>query len=338
MAHASPLVRSLPLVGVLPTFVDCVESLGIHPATASILDNVRYLFSAVEAVYTANEQMTATTITATTAGTPTTTPTHASRKAQLTGTYMHEHISNLHPTIPGHRVQSPVLSTKGSSPPSSYFGVADEGSVRSGSISSTGTAGPGSVAPGRSPSIPGSDSTATSECPPPPPPDDSDCPTSPRSAQQQQNPAADYMYQAIRMTAIVYTRAIMTRTPLSDTCTGSEFLQIWTTTWRVPLSTWTGAVGIFHWIMLAIAPACHRTPHARFVKNMMTISTLTLGVENWAMAMGATRAGMLLQHWLKGQIVQEEHERGGKGGGKGTAAAAAAASAARGGRRQHEER
>ncbi|KAI8249173.1 hypothetical protein K4K56_010423 [Colletotrichum sp. SAR 10_98] len=140
------------------------------------------------------------------------------------------------------------------------------------------------------------------------------------------NHNSDYMYQAIRATAIVYSRAIMNRTPLSVACTQHEFLQIWATVWRVPLSAWNSSVGTFHWIMLAIAPACHTTPHGRFVKNMLMVSTLALGVDNWAVAIGAAKAGLKLQHWLKGQDAETESEEGaeeddgegqGDGGGRG---------------------
>ncbi|KAK1981178.1 hypothetical protein LZ30DRAFT_593249 [Colletotrichum cereale] len=356
-AHMSPLVSHLPSsVGVLPSFADCAASLGMHPATASILDNVRYLIGAVEAVYAVANETNATAtstvlgmseLTTTTTTTTTTLPTsiQASWKAQLTGRYMHEHISGLHSTIPGFReTSSPdeVPTRTGSSPTSSHYSATaatataaaaaaavDEAFVRSGSLSSTGTAGRGSVGAGRSPSEPASNSMTTPEWPQTR--DASDSPASPRSMQHghhrqhlQQSP--DFMYQVVRMAAIVYTRAIATGTPLSGACTESEFLHIWTTTWRVPLSAWNGALGVFHWIMLAIAPACHRTPHARFVKNMTTISTLTLGVENWAMAMGAARAAMRLQHWLGSQ-------QGGMGtdkrDGTGAAAAAAGSTAAR---------
>ncbi|KAK2022764.1 hypothetical protein LX32DRAFT_629360 [Colletotrichum zoysiae] len=301
-AHMSPFVSHLPSsVGVLPTFADCAASLGMHPATASILDNVRYLVGAVEA-------------------------------ATLMGRYIYEHISGLHSTTPGfQQTSSPEeVPTRARPPPtSSNCPAVDEPSVGSGSISSRSTAGRDSVGAGQSPSGPVSDSERLQTR------DASDSPASPRSMQHfhhrkhlQQSP--DFMYQVVRMTAIVYTRAIATGTTLSGACTESEFLQIWTTTWRVPLSTWNGAVGVFHWIMLAIAPACHRTPHARFVKNMTTISTLTLGVENWAMAMGAVRAAMRLQHWLRSQQGTkgaDESDEAGIGAGP----AASASTAARGG-------
>ncbi|KAK2001588.1 hypothetical protein LX36DRAFT_339752 [Colletotrichum falcatum] len=352
-AHMSPLVSHLPSsVGALPSFADCAASLGMHTATASILDNVRYLIGAVEAVYTAANETNATTsytnmTTTTTTTTMTPTSIQASRKARLTGRYMHEHISGLHSTIPGFgqswppeeaptsRARPPPTSSNHSAAAAATAAAAvdDEASVGRGSISSTGTAGRGSVGAGRSPSglAPDSERLQTRDA--------SDSPASPRSMQcghdrqhlQQSSP--DFMYQAIRMTAIVYTRAIATGTPLSGACTESEFLQIWATTWRVPLSTWNGAVGVFHWIMLAIAPACHRTPHARFVKNMTTISTLTLGVENWAMAMGAARAAMRLQHWLgsqQGIKGADERDRDGDGAGAGAGAFAASSTAARG--------
>ncbi|KAL0942146.1 uncharacterized protein CTRU02_200032 [Colletotrichum truncatum] len=312
MSHCTPFVHKLTSVGTLPTFAECAQSLGVHRATASILDNVRFLFRAVEAAYATTEKTTTDPAGERTTRAPT---KAASRKVQLTGKYIHEHILSLHPTIPGHRQSSPGVSTQGgNSPGSNYFAGTDEESIRSGSISSTGTAGPGSGGLGRSPPAAGSDSTTT--------PDTSNSPTSPRSIaapyqQHQHQQSPDYMYQVIRAAAIVYSRAIMDRVPLSVACTNTEFLHIWTTTWRVPLLTWNGAVSIFQWIMLVIAPACHKTPHARFVKNMLMVSTLTLGVDNWAVTIDAARAAIKLQHWLKGEDTEEEEGEDEMGEGEG---------------------
>ncbi|KAF6839032.1 hypothetical protein CPLU01_02046 [Colletotrichum plurivorum] len=314
MFHCAPFVYSLPSVGSLPTFAECAQSLGLHPATASVLDNVRFLFKAVDRAYAtttadANEPPNITTTTTTKTKT-----NSIFRKVQLTGKYIFEHIQGLHPTIPGLRNPSSGLSTGANSPGSNHFTGTEEGSTRSNSLSSTGTPGPGSGSLSRSPPGLGSDSTRSSEWLSAP--DANEAPASPRSVaaatcRQHQPPQAsspDYMYQAVRTAAIIYSRAIMNRTPLSVTCTKPEFLETWTTTWRVPLSTWSNALGIFHWIMLAIAPACHQTPHARFVKNMLMVSTLTLGVENWAMMMGAARAGIKLHHWLQARDADGEDQ------------------------------
>ncbi|KAJ0343409.1 hypothetical protein COL922a_000141 [Colletotrichum nupharicola] len=304
MTHFAPFVCSLSSVGTLPSYAECSQSLGIHRATASILDNVRFLFKAVEAADNDIDD--------------------------------NDEGTDEGGIQKGHRQSSPGVSTRGNSPGFNYYAGADGGSTRSGSISSIGTAaGPSSGGPGRSPPEPGYDSTTTPEWASAP--DASDSPTSPKSTaiaphhhhhhrQQQQQHNSDYMYQAIRATAIVYSGAIMNRTPLSVACTQPEFLQIWATVWRVPLSAWNSSVGTFHWIMLAIAPACHTTPHGRFVKNMLMVSTLALGVDNWAVAIGAAKAGLKLQHWLKGQDAETESEEGaeeddgegqGDGGGRG---------------------
>ncbi|TDZ38265.1 hypothetical protein CTRI78_v010907 [Colletotrichum trifolii] len=297
-SHWAPFVYSLPHVGALPTFAECALFLGIHQATASILDNVRFLGKTVDAAFGG-----ATDVNDATNETTTTTRT-TSRKIRLTARYIYEHLTGLHPAIPGHRTSVSTLSTSGTSPRDDYFpGGRHEGSTRSGSLSSAGTGALATGGPDRSPSAPESDSTTTPEWSSTA--DASNPSTSPEAAsqqqqqQQQQHASPDYMYQAIRLAAIVYSRAIMNRVPLSEACSQLEFLQIWTTTWRVPLSTWNAAVGIFHWIMLSIAPTCLTTPHARFVKNMLMVSTLALGVENWAVLMGAARAGLRMQHWLK---------------------------------------
>jgi hypothetical protein len=127
------------------------------------------------------------------------------------------------------------------------------------------------------------------------------------------------MYQVVRHAALVYSRAIMTRTPIGSTCTTDEFLAIWTTTWRVPLTAWKGANGVFYWVMLAIAPACHGTAHARFVKSMLMISALGLGLDNWAVAVEAASAGLRVQRWLSqgNGAVETARRRAGDGGGGG---------------------
>ncbi|KAF4810383.1 hypothetical protein CGCSCA5_v010681 [Colletotrichum siamense] len=324
MTHSAPFVCSLSSVGTLPSYAECSQSLGIHRATASILDNVRFLFKAVEA---ADNDIDDNDI-----------DDNDIDDNDIDDNDIDDNDEGTDEggIQKGHRQSSPGVSTRGNSPGLNYYAGADGGSTRSGSISSIGTAaGPSSGGPGRSPPEPGYDSTTTPEWASAP--DASDSPTSPKSTataphhhhhhrQQQQQHNSDYMYQAIRETAIVYSRAIMNRTPLSVACTQHEFLQIWATVWRVPLSAWNSSVGTFHWIMLAIAPACHTTPHGRFVKNMLMVSTLALGVDNWAVAIGAAKAGLKLQHWLKGQDAETESEEGaeeddgegqGDGGGRG---------------------
>jgi hypothetical protein len=115
------------------------------------------------------------------------------------------------------------------------------------------------------------------------------------------------MYRVVRIAALVWCRAVKERKPLSQTCSEAEFLQIWMSTWRVPLTTWRAALGVFNWVMMSIVPSCHKTPHERFVRTMFMISMVSRAVDNWHVCLESAEAAVKLQRWLR-------EEEGGGGG------------------------
>lgn len=112
------------------------------------------------------------------------------------------------------------------------------------------------------------------------------------------DPVPDYVYQSIRQAALIYTSAIAARRPFSSTCSVDDFHQLWTTVWRVPLTVWKSMLGIFLWIEVAIVAPAKDTPHGRFVKSMLTIAALNLGIENWTASSSALRGAIVLQEKL----------------------------------------
>lgn len=126
----------------------------------------------------------------------------------------------------------------------------------------------------------------------------------------------DFMYRVIRMAALVTIRAIKNRQPLSEAGTLEEFLEVWTTTWRVPLTTWRGTIGIFNWAMVSIVPLSHGGAHERFARTMYAISMVSRAMEDWGLFMEASGVTMKLQRWLAGG---RRNEGGVEGGGKAVA-------------------
>ena len=124
----------------------------------------------------------------------------------------------------------------------------------------------------------------------------------------------DLMYRVVRMTATIYCRAILNRTPTSEICTEMTFLRIWQAIWQAGLPTWKATIGIFVWVMLGVIPSCHKTGPARFVKTLMVAGFMTVGVDNWHIAMDITRTGFRLQRWLAGG--QMAHDEKGLSGGE----------------------
>lgn len=117
---------------------------------------------------------------------------------------------------------------------------------------------------------------------------------------QLQPTSQDIMYQAVRQTALIYARAIMNRKPLRDpaTCSQEDFLQLWTTVWKVPLRSWKAVLGVFVWIMLSITPASRGASHSRFVKSLLTVGMTQMGLEDWEVAEKGMRDALTLVGWL----------------------------------------
>ena len=281
-----------PLVSGLTPFADCAEPLNIHPVTASILDDMRFLINAVLTLPSESSQQDL-------------------QKVRSTAAWIHDRISNLDQAAPSPRPSSAAETAHGQS--------SKRGSIspRRGSGSRS-LGGPTSRRQTTGRDVEGR--TASFQNSPP-------AETTPRASNDPENPvettkdappetetppppAPDYMYLVVRMAALVYARSVMERRPLGEICTPNEFLQIWTGTWRVPLSTWKAMNGVFVWVMISIAPRCHKTPHERFVKSLLVLGVQTMALDNWHVTVDAVKAGMKLQSWLREEDMAMKAEKG----------------------------
>lgn len=267
------IAHNTPLLPNIPSFATSADALGLHPTTASILDDMRFLINAVMSL-----------------------PDNASpgelQKVSTTASWIYERIKNLPEDSPETKkrfdyveiaFQTGLVEPQQASPTGNSF-EDDRANTRADADSS---------------------SSRNNQEPPPPPQPQPQAqrvdPTKPNA--QEPGPAADspgpdYMYRVIRLAALVNIRAIRDRVPLSKACSMDEFLQVWTTSWRVPLTTWRCSVGIFNWAMLAIIPACHGGAHERFARTMYMISMISRSAEDWRLTFEASRVAMRLQRWL----------------------------------------
>ncbi|TLD25584.1 hypothetical protein PspLS_05882 [Pyricularia sp. CBS 133598] len=67
-------------------------------------------------------------------------------------------------------------------------------------------------------------------------------------------PKEDALYVSVRLAALIFAKAIANRKPLSSVCSPTDALALLSTTWKIPLSRWRGAIGIFIFLMLSIFP------------------------------------------------------------------------------------
>ncbi|KAK0614029.1 hypothetical protein B0T14DRAFT_293150 [Immersiella caudata] len=275
------LALNTPFIPTLPSFSSCEEALRIHPATASILDEMRFLLGLVLAL-------------------PENPSTKETTKVATTSAWIHDRILGLPPDGP---TVARRLSAAASPAPSSAAGSAA-------SFDARGTPEMGDEVPlpprNRQPA---SRSRSRGQRPHAatggraslqPQSENQDRWERPESAGRRSPPAADqadYIYQAVRLAALIYSQAIKLRRPFSSVVNDSDFMQVWTTAWRVPLSTWRTLLGIFNWVLVPLLPSGKR-PHDRFVKTIVNVSLFQMGMDNWEVGSGAMDAALKLQRWL----------------------------------------
>lgn len=286
------LSYSSPLLAPRLPFGFCVSALGLHPATAWLLDEMVFLINAVLDL-------------------PATPSESELASLKSTAAWILERIEQLS-----------VDSPDGVVPPA---GVAD-------SVTTTGTEAehtantdgqakgpptdkeppkPHSLLP-RYPkfssdrptasSPPSSSSSASTE---------SQTPTAPPRPLTSQHPPAGPLYTAVRLTASLYTRAIVDRLPLSEICADEDALAILAASWRVPLDRWRGVVGVFLFIVVAIVPTLHQRSdaaggggiyshiHTRFAKSILQIGLMNVALVDWPACREMMSRALRLQRWLR---------------------------------------
>lgn len=232
-----------PLIFGWPSFAGCSTSLQLHPSTAMILDDIRYLIESVLAV-------------------PENASTAELQRITTTAGWIMDRISELPEDTP---IQAPEYHSNPASPDAQS---------------------PGSCRSGRS-----NKSSPPVELP-------------------------DQMYRCVRMTALIYCRAILNRVPTSEICTEMDFLRIWRAAWLATLPTWKATVGVLIWMLLAIVPSGHNAGPARFLKTLMISGLMSIGVDNWHIALDIANTGLRLQRWLAGGHNAFDNEGKGLTGGE----------------------
>jgi len=114
--------------------------------------------------------------------------------------------------------------------------------------------------------------------------------------------ASDYVHQSVLVVAIIYSSAILTRTPLSLACTPQLLRQLWGTLWHVTLPRWKQLPGIFFWILLVVNPYTRDKPEGRFLKGLMPATTIGIGMVKLEVMTGILRSCLAVQKWLGGDL------------------------------------
>ncbi|KAL8392369.1 hypothetical protein RB595_002528 [Gaeumannomyces hyphopodioides] len=284
-----------PLVSPLVPFADCADALAIDPVTASTLDDMRFLISRV-------------------LGMPPDPSAAELRKLGKLAAWMLERMSKL-PVYASRDDHDDDDGDHGDGPgPGPGDGVGDWAALSSYGSSPVSEDG-GGVARARTPA------TVKHESPEV---DDAGSFGSPETALGPQGAtesttveAPDYMYEAVRQAALLYCRAVASRRPFSAVVGGRDLARLWAAAWRVSLTRWRGALGVFGWIVLPLVSSARGSPHDRLIKSMLNIWGIQMSLDNWEIAGRALRSALRLQEWLGGSAAAADGSGGGEGGGGG---------------------
>jgi hypothetical protein len=270
-----------PLMQDWPPFANPASALDLHPHAAQILDDVRQMLKVVvELPDDLKDQ----------------TPEQLQQVAEVAA-WAYQRISMMPENMP-ERVdtgKSTSFISEAETPASSRWKSDDQGSSPANTYSS-------SVFEG---STMQDDQVLT--------PDTSPGRSDPQQAGTAQKP--DLMYRVIRMVALIYCRAVLARVPTSEVCDSMEFLQLWVHIWEITLAKWKKVLGVYQWVTVGLIPSGHNTAPARFSKMLMVTGLLSIGLDNWHIAMDIGRAALKLQRFLRqGNRTPEKGVVGGEAG------------------------
>ncbi|KAL1890957.1 hypothetical protein Sste5346_007954 [Sporothrix stenoceras] len=287
------LSYSSPLLAPRLPFGFCVSALGLHPATAWLLDEMVFLINAVLDL-------------------PVTPSEDELASLRSTAAWILERIEQLPVDSPDAVV--PATSAAGS--------TINRGTEETTASTDSQRASPTDKEPPKPHSLLPRYPKFSSDRPLPPvssspTQDESEASTTTSSRQPlaSQHPPAAPLYTAVRLTASLYTRAILERRPLSEVCTDEDALAILAASWRVPLDRWRGVVGVFLFIMVAIVPTLHQRSdaaggggiyshiHTRFAKSILQIGLMNVALVDWPACREMMSRALRLQRWLRGGEV-----------------------------------
>lgn len=109
----------------------------------------------------------------------------------------------------------------------------------------------------------------------------------------------DNIHKSVRSAALIYSRSIIQRTPLSKACTLIDLNHLWASMWRVTLTRWKQIPGIFVWVILAGNQAAQETAHGRFLKSMFKAATSYMALDHFEVVDAALMNYARLQRWLR---------------------------------------
>lgn len=248
-------------------FFSHAETLGLHPTTASMLDDVRFLVSTV--LQLGSEPL-----------------EKEIEKLQSTAMWIHDRISSLPMELPA----GTSVARSGSSTSSASLRPTD--------------GGPHDLEPRPHSLLPQYPSYTSSS---PIDHQHRGPKLAPLKSHGPIHLLPDHLYSVVRVSAPLYARAIGTRMPFSAVCSPADALALLNAAWRVPLARWRSVIGVLLFAFIAIVSTASvmevdpaLLPHVGFVKSVLQIGFMQMALESWEVCRETLGRAEGLLVWLRG--------------------------------------
>ncbi|KAE9379627.1 hypothetical protein N431DRAFT_478585 [Stipitochalara longipes BDJ] len=113
------------------------------------------------------------------------------------------------------------------------------------------------------------------------------------------NSSEDLIYETIRLTALLYCKAITSHALLSKNCEPVICISLWQTMWLVNMSRWKQIPGIFLWVMLVACTSLKYKAQRLFLNMNIWTVTLHIGLSSHEVAVGCLDTFLRVQRWIK---------------------------------------
>ena len=108
----------------------------------------------------------------------------------------------------------------------------------------------------------------------------------------------DFIYEAVRLTAVVYCRAFLYHTPLSQTITDEEVDAILDTISHITLSRWKDIPGVWLFVLLVLNSGTKFRREGQLSRAMARICSFSIGLPDWQTFVNIMESFCAVQRWI----------------------------------------
>jgi hypothetical protein len=115
----------------------------------------------------------------------------------------------------------------------------------------------------------------------------------------------DYVYESVRIVALINCRAIIYNIPFSLACQEDDNKQLFTAINRVPLTRWKSLSGIWIWVLLSMNPYARELQNGVQLRHLMRFCACSIAVREWQALVNVMEAFIALQSWIKERLAED---------------------------------